>query len=163
MDKLKIDLGSGASDADADFIVTQLAADADFAGKRGEACALAASNLVGAWNKCIAVLAGTGAAPDVGASVGGTVLTLLDPNGVDAFSVRDEEAAKACANGASKVLSRIFASPQLARLLANYARGNDADAGGDTAATVGLFTAAYEKLTAALATATETATATATM
>jgi hypothetical protein len=150
MDKLKIDLGSSVSEADAISIVTQLAADADFAGKRGEACALAASNLVGAWNKCIAMLAGTGA--DAGAPMGGTVLTLLDPNGVDAFSVRDEEAAKACANGASKVLSRIFASPQLARLLANYARGNDAEAGGDTAATVGLFTAAYEKLTAALAT-----------
>jgi len=155
MDKLKIDLGSGVSDADADSIVTQLAADADFAGERGQACALAASNLVGAWNKCIAVLAGTGA--DAGAPMGGTVLTLLDPNGVDAFSVRDEEAAKACANGASKVLSRIFASKQLARLLANYARGNDADAGGDTAATVGLFTAAYEKLTAALATPAATA------
>ena len=157
MDKLKIDLGSSVSDADADSIVTQLAADADFAGERGEACALAASNLVGAWNKCIAVLAGTGA--DAGALVGGTVLTLLDPNGVDAFSVTDEEAAKACANGASKVLSRIFASQPLARLLANYARGNDADAGGDTAATVGLFTAAYEKLTAALATATAATTA----
>jgi len=126
----------------ADAVIAKLTKG--FVGSRGEKCALVASNLIGAWKICIAALAGT-----VG-EVRGTQINLLDEKGLDVFGVGDEEIATKCASSASGILSEIFKEDTLARLLANYARGNDASTTSDSDAAVSAFNDAYKGLTAAL-------------
>jgi hypothetical protein len=150
MAEASVNLLSSDPTGDGDIIVNRLISHRSLAGKRGESAALAASNLIGAWNKCIAALAGKGAEDGAGARA--TVIDLLDQNAVSEFSIGagDEATATACAKSASGILSQIFADAALARLLANYARGNDASATDESAAAVAAFSEAYAGLTEAL-------------
>jgi|APGre2960657373_1045057.scaffolds.fasta_scaffold05898_2 hypothetical protein len=145
-----VDLRSADVAADGAKIVRGLSANENLAGKRGESCALVASNLIGAWNMCIAALAGKGAGAGAGAEV--TAIDLLDADALRGFGVSggDEATATACAKSASGILSQIFADAALARLLANYARGNDAGAAEESDAAVAAFSEAYGSLTKAL-------------
>ena len=122
-----------------------------FLGERGKTCALVVSNLIGAWKNCIDVLAGKSA------SARGTTINLLDQKGLDAFGVGegDKETATKCASSASGIISKIFGDDMLARLLANYARGNDATEAAaanraEDAAAIGAFNEAYRSLTSLL-------------
>jgi hypothetical protein len=139
--KILVDLQDGANPAD---IVNTLTKDEGLAGERGKSCALVASNLIGAWKICIAALAGKGEAAS------GITMDLLDPNALDTFGGGDETTATKCASSASGILSEIFKEDTLARLLANYARGNDASTTSDSDAAVSAFNDAYKGLTAAL-------------
>jgi len=148
MTEFSVDLRSADVAADGAKIVRGLSEN--LAGKRGESCALVASNLIGAWNMCIAALAGKGAGAGAGAEV--TAIDLLDADALRGFGVSggDEATATACAKSASGILAQIFADATLARLLANYARGNDAAAADESAAAVAAFSEAYGGLTEAL-------------
>ena len=147
-----IDL-SNIGETGPNVIVNRLGRKDLFVGERGETCARVASNLIGSWNKCIAALSGKGVEDGAGARA--TVIDLLDQNAVSEFSIGagsggDEATATACAKSASGILAQIFADATLARLLANYARGNDAAAADESAAAVAAFSEAYGGLTEAL-------------
>jgi|APGre2960657423_1045063.scaffolds.fasta_scaffold02826_3 hypothetical protein len=142
MDTLVVNLGS--SPPNVNEVITKLTEG--FVGSRGEKCALVASNLIGAWKGCIDALAGKSAP----ARVTATTINLLADNALETFVVGDEATATKCASSASGILSKIFEEDTLARLLANYARGNDDAAMEDNGKAVTGFNDAYARLTAAL-------------